>query len=314
MSNNIIERSHGSATYSPGETSVIELPRSHFFENLELLMDYTVTTGSSAAQVGNGILDLIDSITVEFDGDKTPKSYSGATSHFLAWLTDGTRPLHQPVDYSVAEQQSGQVQFEVDFLTDQRQYGTMFPAFMTSAANLRIRWATDSAVGDDVTVDDAEVRVSGRERRKGAFSPKALQGIKKNLKAFKESETVSEVTQTGENRIRLPVGNVYHSVMVQVRDGAQGTPTNDLVERMELVEEGVETHKSQAFDEFRADNLVRYGVEQLADGVAVLNYGFKGDTTDAISTAGLDRYELIVDTETNTPDSAEVSVVPRTIV
>lgn len=313
---NELERDHGTLEYDPGETVELSLPRSHYYERLNLVGDYTVTTGTSAAQNGNGILDLIDRIEVEYNGSTTLKSLDFAMSHFGDLYDRGTRPLHDPVDFSSASTQSGSVQSFVPFLLNPGQYGAMMPSFAFSDLDLRIKWGTPSSVGDDITVDSAEVAVQSRERKRGTVAdpPKVTtEEIVKNLLGFKERQRTVPLTYDGVKDVDVPRGNTMYSVLVQVLDG--DAPSNGLVNRLELLENGVETHKDSTMSLFRAQDKQQYGVESLPEGVVNLNYGFRGDTDDVVDTRTMDDYELHLDTDGTQPtDPAEARIVTREIV
>jgi len=317
MPNNQLLRDHGTLDYSAGDTTTLSLPRSHYYERLNLLADWDVTVNTAdTPQNGNGILDLIDRIEVEFDGDTTAKSTDFAMSHFLDTYNYGTRPVYDSVDLSTASQQTGQIQSFVDFTLAPGTYGTMLPSFTMSDLVLKVKWATSSDIADDVSVNDASVQVQSRERRKSSVpNPPSTttQDIVNGLNGFKERQRNIPLTYDGNKSVELPQGNVYYAVAVQVLDG--DTPSNTLVEDVEILENGVSTHKESTFDLLRSQDKQQYGLESLLPGFCVLNYGIRGDTDDVVSTKGMDAFELHLDTDGTTPtDPAEARVVTQEIV
>lgn len=317
MPNNQLIRDHGTIDYAAGETREIDLPRSHYYERLNLVADWTLTSDGSDGQNGNGILDLIDRVEVEFNGSSTLKSTSFASSHLIDTYDYGTEPLFDPFDHTSASQQSGTMQTFVDFLLAPGQYGALLPSFAFSDLTLKVKWGTAASVGDDVTsVDSASIAVQSKERKKGTVAnpPKVTTSdIVDSLLGFKERERTVPLTVEGTTPVDLPKGNTYYGVFIQTLDG--DAPSEDLIENIEIVENGVETHKSTTFSLARAKDKQEYGVETLPDGTVMLDYGIRGDTDDVVSTKGMDAFELKLDTDGTTPtDPAEVRIVTREIV
>lgn len=315
--NNQLIRDHSTIDFEPGATKEIDLPRSHFYERLNLLADWDVTVNTAGTgQNGYGILDLIDRVEIQFNGSSTLKSTDFATSHVLDWYDYGTRPVYDSLDLSSATQQTGQVQTFLDFLLAPGNYGAMLPSFAFSDLTMSVKWGTSSSIADDVTVNDASIAVQSKERKKGTVAnpPKVTTDeIVDNLLGFKERQRTVPIDYDGEHTVSLPRGNTYYGVAVAVLDG--DTPDNDLIENVEIVENGVETHKATTFDLARAKDKQEYGIESRPDGFVSLDYGIRGDTDDVVDTAGMDDYELLLDTDGTQPtDPAEVRVVTREIV
>lgn len=317
MPNNQLIRDHGTIDYEAGATKEIDLPRSHYYERLNLVADWTVTSDGTDGQAGNGILDLIDRVEVQFNGSSTLKSTDFALSHFADWYDYGTRPLYDAVDHTSATQQSGTMQTFVDFLLHPGQYGALLPSFAFSDLTLKVKWGTAASVGSDITsVDSASVAVQSKERRKQTVAnpPKVTTSdIVDNLLGYKERQRTVPIDYDGVHTIDLPRGNTYYGIGVQVLDA--DAPDNDLIGPVEVVENGVETHKSTTFSLARAKDKQEYHVEAQPGGFVMLDYGRRGDTDDVISTSGMDDFELKLDTDGTAPtDPAEARVVTREIV
>lgn len=311
---NQINRTHETIEYDAGSTVTVDLPRSHFFERLNLLVDYEVTTGTAAAQNGAGILDLVEDISIKFNGNKTPKSVGLATSHYVDWYQYGTRPVYDAVDFSTAATQSGQVQTFVDFLVAPGKYGAMLPAFEFSDLTLSVKWATASDVGDDVTVDSASIAVESTERKKKSVptKQKPMPAILKALSGFKETERRKPLTVDGQTTIELPRGNTYYAIPMLVLDG--DSPDNDLVENVTIEEDGVSTHRDTTFDLLRAQDKQQYGIEDRPAGFAYVNYGINGDQSDAVPSRNMDDFEITVETSAAPTAPAEVRYVTQELV
>jgi len=315
MSSNLIEREHERIDYEAGTTKTIDLPRSHFYERLGLLVDWDVTVNTAdTPQNGAGILDLIQDIRVRFNGSKTPKSTGLALSHYIDWFQYGTRPVYDGLDLSTASQQTGQVQTFVDFLIHPGQYGAMLPSFQFSDLTLSVTWGNDGDLADDVTVNDASVAVESRERKKRSVPTpnRPLEAIVQALSGFKETERRETLTTEGETAIKLPRGNTYYSIPMFVLDG--DSPSNDLIDGVMVEQDGVEVHKDVSFDLLRARDKQEYGIEDRPTGFAYINYGIHGDLDDVVPTANMDDYQLVLDTEGTAPtDPAEVRYVTQTL-
>jgi hypothetical protein len=316
MPNNQLVRTHETIQYDAGSSVTIDLPRSHFYERLNLLCDWDVTVNTAdTPQNGAGILDLIEDISVKFNGSKTPKSTGFATSHFIDWYQYGTRPVYDSVDLSTASQQTGQIQTFVDFLHYPGNYATMLPSFQFSDLTLTVKWATDSAIADDVTVNDASIAVESTERKKRTVggSDRSLNQVLERLLGFKETERRKPLSVSGETTIELPKGNTYYAIPLFVLNG--DSPDNDLVEGVTVEEDGVSVHKDSTFDLLRAGDKQQYGIEDRPTGFAYLNYGEQGKLTDAVNTAEMDAFELVVNTDGVAPtDPAELRYVTQEIV
>lgn len=314
---NTLERTHGTINYDAGSTVTIDLPRSHFYERLNLLADIDATiddtTVSGAKQAG--VLDLIEDITVRFDGSQTIKSTSFAMSHYIDWYQYQTRPTFQDLDYTTAGGQTARMGTFIDFLVSPGQYGAMLPSFQFSDLTLSIKWGTADDVSDGITINDATVQVESNERKRRSVPTKSkpMKQILDRLHGFKETERRRSIDVSGETSITLPRGNAYYSVPIQIFDN--GAPSNDLVEGLTIEENGVSTHLDTTYSLARALDKQEYGIEERPDGFVYLNYGVHGDLSDVVSTAQMDDFELTIDTGGTAPTApAEARVVTQEIV
>jgi hypothetical protein len=308
--NNKLTTPIGKLDYEAGETKELRIPRSHYLAYLNILVDWDVTVNTvDTGRVENGILELVDSVELVYDGSTTLKNTSFATSHFLDWYQRSTRPVYDALDLGTASQQTGTMQTYVDAKLHPDVITGLFPAFATSDFRLRIKWATSESIADDVTVNDATMRVEAARRRRDSLK----QGYVNNYRAYKEVETVTPITQSGETVVNLPRGNDYYGVAVQVIDG--GDPDESLVDSIALEEEGTITHRESSFAAVKAQDKLDYGIESLAPGFGVLNYGVGGSLTDTVDSSMLDQYELTVDTDGTVPtDPAKVKVLRMEVV
>jgi len=315
MPNNQLIRTHETIDYDAGNSVTIDLPRSHFYERLNLVMDWDVTVNTAGTgQNGAGILDLIDNIQVQFNGNKTPKSTDLALSHYIDWFQYGTRPVFNDIDLGTASQQTGQVQTFVDFLVHPGQYGAMLPSFQFSDLTLTITWGTGDDVADDVTVNDASVAVESTERKKRSVPTpqKDMNAILDALVGFKETQRTKTLSIEGTETVDLPKGNAYYAVPMLVLDG--DSPDNDLVEGVTIEEDGVSTHKDTTFDLARANDKQQYGIEDRPTGFTYLNYGIHGDLSDVVGTQDMDAFELQLETSAAPTAPAEARVVTQELV
>ena len=313
---NTLERTHETIDFEPGSTVTIDLPRSHFYERLNLLADYDVTVSTAGSQKNAGILDLIEDISVTFDGSQTIKSTSLAMSHYVDWYQYQTRPEFDAVDWGTAADYTGNLQTFVDFLSYPGQYGGMLPSFQFSDLTLSVKWSTIDQITDaDATINDASIEVQSRERKRRSVPTKKrpMDKILDSLHGFKEVERRRSIDVSGTTTVELPRGNAYYAVPIQVFDG--GSPSNDLVEQVTIEENGVSTHKDSSFSLLRAEDKNQYGIEDRPDGFTYLNYGLHGDLSDIVPTANMDDFALQLDTDGTAPtDPAEVRVVTQEIV
>lgn len=320
MPQNQLRRDLGELSYSSGQVSELELPRSHYFERLGLLVDYEVESDGTDGESENGILELIDRIEVVLNGNQTLKSTSFALSHFIDWYQYATRPVYDGVDHTQDDvtngtTQSGNLQTFVDFATAPGDKSAMLPAFKLSDAVLRIKWGTDADVGSDVNVIDANVKVQSKERLRASVADTSNreQKVLNQLMAFKERERRQTVNTAGMTAVEMPRGNVYYAIPYQVIDG--DSPSNGFVDSFEVVEDGVETHRATDFGHARATDMQEYNLEAIQDGFAYVNFGHRGNLSDVISTSNMDSFELQVDTDGTAPSgTSHVRTVTQEII
>ena len=308
--NNKIQRTQfENVDFEPGGSESLSLARSHYYQDIGLLIDYEVTPGAGAEPVDNGILDLIEDIEVRINGEKSVKSLGLATNHNLNWYRDASEPFADEVDWDDETEQTGTVQTDVNFLAAPGLYASLLPSFRYSTLDLRIKWANESDVATEIDELSATMTVESRERLRSTVN----NGRPIDTGFFKENERRFQLNATGTNTLELPIGNRYHSIAVQILD-ENGEPTEDLVNGFKVVENGVETHADTTFSHLRADNFQDYNLERLADGFAIFNYGLRADLDDVVDSSGMDQFELKLNTDGQAPNGAEVRVVTRELV
>lgn len=296
MAQNTLRRELGTVDYESGQVSEIELPRSHYYEKLGLLLDYDVTVGTGGSQNENGILELIDRIEVVLNGNQTLKSTSLALSHFIDRYQYAVSPALDRVDFGSATNQTGNAQTYVDFAVAPGDKSAMVPSFKTSDFVLRIKWGTASDVGDDTTVNSASLKVQSRERVRGAVANGSEQEkrVLRNLMAFKERERRQTLDTAGVSTVELPRGNVYYAVPLQVIDG--DSPSNTLVDNFEVAEDGVDIHRAVDFDHAQVVDAQDYNISGPTDGFTYVNFGHRGNLNDVVDSSQMDAFEVDVDT------------------
>jgi len=320
MAQNVIERKLGELSFKSGGTSTLELPRSHYYERLQLLAhwDVTVNTADAASFTELGILDLIQSVRVQINGNQTLKNVSFGLNHYVDNYQYGTRPVYEEPDLSDASNQTGDMETFVDFTIAPGDFAAMLPAFQTSDAVLTINWGTAANVVDteaELDVNDVTVEVRSRERIRESVADTQSKEMRvlNALMAFKEREKKKEISTAGVTPIDLPRGNVYYAVPWLVTDDA--TPSNDLVSEFEIAEDGVTTHRDLTTSLARAGDKQDFGVEYLRDGFVYSSFGTDADLTDVIPTAAVDKFELKLDTANTTPTgNAAARVVTQELI
>lgn len=316
MAQNTLTRKLGELDYSSGQITELELPRSHYYQRLNLVVDYDVDVNTvDSGQVGNGILELVDRLEVTLNGNQTLKSTSFALSHIIDHYQYGTEPYHDSLDLSSATNQTGRIQTFVDFTIAPGDLSAMLPSFRLSDLVLEVKWGSDSDIAGDVTVNSATMKVESTERlRKSVATSQTREGeVLDSLMAFKEREKRQSIGSTGETVVELPRGNVYYAIPFQIHDS--GSPSESLVSGVEVAEDGVELHRSTDFDLLRATDKQQYNLEALAPGFAYVNFGLRGNLTDVVASQTLDQFDLTVDTDGTAPtDPAEVRMVTQEII
>ncbi len=317
MAQSVFERELASVDHADGDAT-IDLPRSHYFQRLAVLVDYDITVNTADTPKNRaGVLELLQDMEVTINGNQTVKKTDLEMSHLIDQFQYGTRPVFDPLDLSSATQQTGQVATFIDFLITPDDVSAMLPAFETSDFVLELSWGDASDVADDVTINSATATVTSQERlRKSvARSRNKEERILSNLMVYKERQRRKTLDTAGETPIELPRGNVYYATPFRVYDG--GSPDDQLVDRFSIEEDGVETHKDLTFDSARARDVVEYGFDQsdLPTGFVYPNFGLKGNLDDVVATQGMDSFELAADTGPTAPSSpAEIELVTQEII
>lgn len=320
MPQNVFEREVASVDLSNGDAE-IEIPRSHYLQRLAILLEWDITVDStSAAKNRAGVLEAIQSMSFTLNGNQTIKKYDLEMGHFIDQYQYGTRPPFDAVDFSTASQQTGVVQHFMDFLITPNDLSAMLPAFETSDLTLELE-AGDAADiedgGDHITINALDVTVTSEERlRKSvAKSREKEEEVLDKLMVFKERQKRQSIDATGETTVKLPRGNTYYATPYRIYDN--DSPNDALVESFEIEEDGVETHKSVGYTQARNRDAVEYGFDRsdLPTGFVYPNFGLHGDLSDVVATAGMDSWELSVDTDGTSPtDPAEVELVTQELI
>lgn len=318
MPQRTLERDLGSLSFTSGGRSTMDLPRSHYYQRLNLVTDWDITVDTTGTNFDfNGIHELVQNISVTLNGNQTIKSVSHGLSHKIDHYQYGTAPLDEAPDLSSGSQQTGTIQTFVDFTLTPTDLSAMLPSFRLSDLTLEVEWGTSSdlVASDNITINDATMNVHAKERLRGsvAQSGQSEDEVLNRLMAFKEREKVKTLDSSGVTEIDLPRGNVYYAIPFMVFDDEDTSDT--LVNDYQIVEDGVETHKDVTWDEAQRKDKMEYNVENVESGMVIANYGLRGNLTDVVATAPMDAYELHVDTGSTSPTAtSEVRVVTQELI
>lgn len=320
MTQKTIERKVGELDYRPGGKTTLDLPRSHYYERLNLVTNYEVEvlTAGATSPEEFGIEELVQDITVKINGNQTLKSYSHGMGTNIDEYQYSAKPVLNELDFSTASVQQGVMQTFVDFTIAPGDFAAMLPAFQTSDAVLEITWGVEDDIaqdGTEISINDATMNVETRERVResvaGSNSGKESR-LLDNLLAFKEREVTKSLDTTGEENIKLPRGNAYYATPFTVFNG--DSQDNGLVDDFSIVEDGVKTHKDTTFVLAQLRDSQKYGVDNPLQGFVYPAFGTDADLSDVVSTQGIDDFELSLDVVQTPNSGSDVRVVTQEII
>lgn len=288
-----------------GNTTTIELDRSHLYKRLNLVLDWDVTSAAGDGQSGAGILELIRSIKVEVNSQKNIKALGLPMLHWLTQYKYGTPPFSDAIDYASDTQQTGQVSAFLDFIHWPDDWTTALPAWETDALELHVHWGNAADIGVD-TLNDATLRVESHEVPRARVPAHVVP----KFGIFKEVERSKALTVTGETPIELPRGHPYRSVALAVFNN--DLPSNTLVDSYELVEDEINVHRTTDFDLSRGQDKNEYGLESLVDGFTIVDFEKAAGLERIVPTKDMSQWELVLNTDQTAPtDPAEARVVSQ---
>lgn len=272
----------GSLTYSANGKSTLEIPKDSFQKKLTLRIRGQCDSGTVVTKSENNPTELIKRIEVVANGKDTIKSLSFTNSWLIDKYQSGTAPerVQTPASVSQADQPFSATTY-VDFDLDRDELDTLLPSQELNSLQLVITWgqATDIDSGTGFNIDWTYLDVTLEEEG----NPEELNS--EDMGVLKEFEITQDVSASGVQTIKLPLGNVYQKLFVKVVDN--GSQSNTLCTDFEVVLNGLQTVRKERFDVAQAEDKTEYGLESIDNGVVMVDLDLGGsepvDTVEASS-------------------------------
>ncbi|MBN1175494.1 hypothetical protein JXA48_02525 [Candidatus Woesearchaeota archaeon] len=298
----------GSLSYSANGKSTLEIPKDSFLKKLTCRIRGQCDSGSVVSRSENNPTELIKRMEIVANGKDTIKSVSFANSYIMDKYQSGTTPekVQTPASASQSNQSFSATTY-IDFDLDRDELDTLLPAQELNTLQLVITWgqATDVDSGTGFNIDWAYLDVTVEEEG----NPEEMGLEAQNMGVIKEFEIVQDVTASGVQTIKLPLGNVYQKIFLKVVDN--GVQSNTLCTDFEVLLNGLQTVRKERFDMSRADDKTEYGLESVENGVTMIDFDLGG--SEPIDTGEASSFELKINCGTPT-GTANISVVTQELI
>lgn len=259
MSNDI-KRTVGNINYVANQKKTFDLPTDNFINKLYLSLTGRVNTGATAPLREHGNpMSLIKNIEVIAEGSGVIKHFDARDLYLMDVYLYGTHPEVQQTP-NTANQTNAffEASFSIDF--DSRDYETLLPAFQLGTLTLAITWGNDQDLGTHTSVNEATVSITTHEIIDGES-----EGI------FKEQTIITNIPSEMTHRIDLPRGNLYEGLFIHATE-MDGQSSNALIENIEIKINGTEQIRDFSWSEIRKENKIDFGLENLPDGTAYIDF------------------------------------------
>lgn len=298
----------GSLTYSANGKSTLEIPKDSFLKKLTLRIRGQCDSGTAVSRSENNPCELIRRLEVVANGKDTIKSLAFANSWIMDKYQSGTSPerVQTPSATSQTDQPFSATTY-VDFDLDRDELDTMLPAQELNSLQLLITWgqASDIDSGTGFAVDWAYLDVTLEEEG----NPEEMGLEARNMGVIKEFEIVQDVTASGVQTIKMPLGNVYQKIFLKVvNNGAQ---SNTLCTDYEVLLNGLQTLRKERFDMSQAEDKTEYGLETTDNGITMIDFDLGG--SEPIDTETASSFELKINCGSPT-GTANITVVTQELI
>ena len=296
----------GSLTYSANGKSTLEIPKDSFQKKLILRIRGQCDSGSAVSRSENNPTELIKRIEVVANGKDTIKSLSFTNSWLIDKYQSGTSPERVQTPSATSQSnQSFSATTYVDFDLDRDELDTLLPSQELNSLQLVITWGQDSDIdsGTGFNIDWTYLDVTLEEEG----NPEELNSA--DMGVLKEFEIVQDITASGVQTIKLPLGNVYQKLFVKVIDN--GAQSNSLCTDFEVVLNGLQTIRKERFDVSQAEDKTEYGLESIDNGIVMIDLDIGG--SEPVDTVDASSFELKFNCGSPT-GTANISVVTQELI
>jgi hypothetical protein len=297
-----IERSLGTLTMSASTVSTLQLPREHLYNRIFFrVVCATSTTNNYVAGAQRLAMDRIELIA---NGQLVIKSYSGADLCKLTEYVNAIAAVDETA--TTAAKTAGFGSAIMDLSLTRKDVSCLLPSFKFTSLDLKVSWPALATTGGDAGL--ITVNVASREVLYTDEWRNAPLGINKET-------TISQpFAATGFGEINLPIGNVYRRVAMFCEGGATGTGAqNDTVTDIEVIQDGVITHKKWTFLEVQAKDKAEYHLETKIGGMCMLGFDATGDGSALVDSAPFGSWKVRVNVP-SVANAVTVRLIPQEII
>lgn len=265
----------------PSTQSRIELSRNYHNEKLQCKL--TVThTNATAAFKSEGIANLINSIQIVANGNKTIKHIDVKKLMYNQLMHMGRHNVLNTLVTTDGAAKVSTLYFTIDF--NMRGMGrpadTIENTALYTTFDMLIDWAASANLGTGITVTAADITVASKQLVN--YSRNAGERIAHNV----EVQLVKEVTSsTAEFQIELPTQTIYSKFLIAAFvDGVRNSAVINSVK----LKSGTTIFAEWDADMLRAMNIDNNAIETASDvvGLVQLDLVGRGKLSDALDTRG----------------------------
>ncbi len=335
----VLERPLGSIPFAAGQTRTLELPRNYAYRRLYFKLGVSdVFRGAHSVPGDSGSKDsapahLINNIAIRANGRDVIKSLDFAALHRMSQMRHGTRPFLQVPDVWTDDDAAilvgAAINMEIAAFLDFEMWRAIRPAdtFFNSrrltTLELIVDWANPNAMmldnyDDDVTLDEAVLHVDSLE---AVGMPADV-----SLMVNKENKWRLPVATSGNQHVRIPVGNVFRQFVIRTTDG-NGALVNDMIGSI-VLRSGTEVYKLCAADRLQMANRLELGLEtpignddqdraqyeNVLPGYYLLDFVKDGRLTEALDTRNMSDLELELNVTAAGTSDGQIEIYPTELI
>jgi len=265
------------------EKQSIQLPRNMLLRSILIKISGTVDiTVADEALVDEAPHSFLTNIELVGNGKEVIKSYSGINAYLLSKYDYGTPPEETNSIATVAGTPDSFEFFIPVNLADigsKNKADTYLRTSDYSSLELRL---TLGAATDMFTSTGGTFAFSAL---KAEITVREADGLEGNLGIAKEHTTQAELTATSSAfQIPLNVGNRIRRLFIKATDA--GDPQNDIINNIKVFS-GANVFVDEPGWSVRQKNKMDYGLENLEDGVYIVDFITDGHKTEALPTIGM---------------------------
>lgn len=271
-------RNEPQAIFTASTQSRIELSRNYHSMRIDCQLTIEHTNGASASFLSDNFANLINSIQIVANGNRTLKHVAVKKLVWNGLYHKGKAMQNSAV--TTVGAQTAIINFSVDFSMRgmERPEDTIENTSLYTTLDMLIDWASVASVGTDIVIDSAVLKTTSHQLI--GYSRNVNELIKHNI----ETQLAEEITSTTtEYQISLPTEKVYRKLLISAT--VDGIRSNAVINSIKL-KSGTTVFAEISADMLRASNIDRSGILTESDvtGLLLLDLVARGRYSDALDT------------------------------